>query len=108
VFGLNFATGDGDGVVNIWDGGNKKRLFQVCALSRSLLRPHRLCVRREALEWKSCPWGHGVFLLNLATGECDDVANMGWQQEAALSDASIQIFCMLQSLAQSRDTHKTA
>jgi WD40 repeat protein len=24
-----FATGGGDGVVNIWDGGNKKRLFQV-------------------------------------------------------------------------------
>jgi cell cycle arrest protein BUB3 len=25
-----FATGGGDGVVNIWDGNNKKRLFQVC------------------------------------------------------------------------------
>lgn len=24
-----FATGGGDGVVNIWDGGNKKRLFQI-------------------------------------------------------------------------------
>jgi WD40 repeat protein len=24
-----FATGGGDGVVNIWDGNNKKRLFQV-------------------------------------------------------------------------------
>ena len=24
-----FATGGGDGVVNIWDGDNKKRLFQV-------------------------------------------------------------------------------
>lgn len=28
VFGT-FATGGGDGVVNIWDGNNKKRLFQV-------------------------------------------------------------------------------
>ena len=24
-----FATGGSDGVVNIWDGNNKKRLFQV-------------------------------------------------------------------------------
>lgn len=24
-----FATGGGDGVVNIWDGANKKRLFQI-------------------------------------------------------------------------------
>jgi hypothetical protein len=24
-----FATGGGDGVVNIWDGDNKKRLFQI-------------------------------------------------------------------------------
>ncbi|MEW5317013.1 MAG: hypothetical protein WDW38_008347 [Sanguina aurantia] len=24
-----FATGGGDGVVNVWDGGNKKRLFQI-------------------------------------------------------------------------------
>jgi cell cycle arrest protein BUB3 len=24
-----FATGGGDGVVNFWDGANKKRLFQV-------------------------------------------------------------------------------
>lgn len=29
LFGT-FATGGGDGVVNIWDGNNKKRLFQVC------------------------------------------------------------------------------
>jgi cell cycle arrest protein BUB3 len=28
LFGT-FATGGGDGVVNIWDGNNKKRLFQV-------------------------------------------------------------------------------
>lgn len=28
VFGT-FATGGGDGVINIWDGDNKKRLFQV-------------------------------------------------------------------------------
>lgn len=28
LFGT-FATGGGDGVVNIWDGSNKKRLFQV-------------------------------------------------------------------------------
>jgi hypothetical protein len=26
-----FATGGGDGVINIWDGDNKKRLFQVGA-----------------------------------------------------------------------------
>jgi WD40 repeat protein len=31
-----FATGGGDGVVNIWDGSNKKRLFQVRAF-----KPHR-------------------------------------------------------------------
>ena len=24
-----FATGGGDGVVNLWDGANKKRLFQI-------------------------------------------------------------------------------
>lgn len=24
-----FATGGGDGVINIWDGSNKKRLFQI-------------------------------------------------------------------------------
>ena len=24
-----FATGGGDGVINIWDGENKKRLFQI-------------------------------------------------------------------------------
>lgn len=30
LFGT-FATGGGDGVVNIWDGNNKKRLFQVSA-----------------------------------------------------------------------------
>lgn len=28
MFGT-FATGGGDGVVNFWDGGNKKRLVQV-------------------------------------------------------------------------------
>lgn len=33
VFGT-FATGGGDGVVNIWDGNNKKRLFQVIAAWR--------------------------------------------------------------------------
>jgi WD40 repeat protein len=31
MFGT-FATGGGDGVVNIWDGNNKKRLFQVGGL----------------------------------------------------------------------------
>lgn len=29
-----FATGGGDGVVNIWDGDNKKRLFQVGVITR--------------------------------------------------------------------------
>lgn len=24
-----FGTGGGDGVINIWDGANKKRLFQI-------------------------------------------------------------------------------
>ena len=28
VFGT-FGTGGGDGVINIWDGENKKRLFQI-------------------------------------------------------------------------------
>lgn len=31
-----FATGGGDGVVNIWDGDNKKRLFQVSACGQRL------------------------------------------------------------------------
>lgn len=39
MFGT-FATGGGDGVVNIWDGNNKKRLFQVGGvLGRGLGRP---------------------------------------------------------------------
>jgi WD40 repeat protein len=39
-----FATGGGDGVVNIWDGGNKKRLFQVRALSQEILSLYTGCL----------------------------------------------------------------
>lgn len=31
-----FATGGGDGVINIWDGANKKRLFQICKYPTSV------------------------------------------------------------------------
>lgn len=31
-----FATGGGDGVVNIWDGNNKKRLFQISSYPTSI------------------------------------------------------------------------
>ncbi|WIA14224.1 hypothetical protein OEZ85_002763 [Tetradesmus obliquus] len=35
LFGT-FATGGGDGVVNIWDGSNKKRLFQITGYPTSI------------------------------------------------------------------------
>jgi cell cycle arrest protein BUB3 len=38
MFGT-FATGGGDGVVNIWDGNNKKRLFQVGGVPGCLAVP---------------------------------------------------------------------
>jgi WD40 repeat protein len=44
LFGT-FATGGGDGMVNIWDGNNKKRLFQVCfCLCSGSWRCFSLCV----------------------------------------------------------------
>ncbi len=43
-----FATGGGDGVVNIWDGSNKKRLFQVheCCIALVIVQ-HNCAMNRD-------------------------------------------------------------